>query len=53
MRAKAFLACTIFVLISLVAAGCANGASQEEYDKVSSALARTQEELGDNQRKSR
>lgn len=45
MRARGFLACIVFVLISLVAASCTTGVSQEEYDRVSSELARTQEEL--------
>ena len=45
MRAKGFLACIVFVSISLVAASCTTGVSKEEYDRVSSELAQTQEEL--------
>jgi len=45
MRAKGFLACIVFVLISLVAASCTTGVSQKEYDEVSSELAQTEEEL--------
>ena len=45
MRARGFLACIVFVLISLVAASCTTGVSQEEYDSRISELAQTQEEL--------
>jgi len=45
MRVKAFFACIMLVLISLAVASCATGVSQQEYDKLASDLAQTEEEL--------
>jgi hypothetical protein len=45
MNVKVYIACAVFISISLIAASCAVSISQEEYDRLGSELAQTEDEL--------
>jgi len=45
MNVKVFIACAVFISISLIAASCAASIPKEEYDRLSSELAQTENEL--------